>query len=73
MGSRCAHRCNFFKSIEGAQRTRSVQGTIKILMETDLSLYLTPFLANIGQGAQPIIEGAQPNMGGGVSGSPEEI
>ena len=54
------HRCNFSKPIEGAQRVKSAQDTIKILMKSDFSSDLTPFLT---------INGAQPIIGGGGGGS----
>ena len=43
----------------GGQRAKSAQGTIKILMESDFSSNLTPFLTNIG--------GISPSLGGGGS------
>ena len=47
---------NFWKLIEGAERGKDAQGTIKILMDTDSTSYLTHFLHNI--------VGAQLNFGG---------
>ena len=48
--------CNFSKSIGGRQRAKSAQDTIKIMMESDFSSNLTPFLTNIG--------GLNPRLGG---------
>ena len=56
-------RYNFLKSIEDSEG-KSVQATIKILMNSDCSSDLNPFLAII-VGLSRTLEGAQPNIGGG--------
>ena len=55
------HRSNYSKSIGGGgQRAESAQGIIELLMESDFSLYLTPFLANMGGGSAQHWEGSGP-------------
>ena len=57
--------CNFSKSMGGAQRVKSVQSIIKILMKFDFCSDLTHFLTIIGGGGSAMI--------GGGSGTPKEI
>ena len=49
---------------------KSVQGTIKILMESDFPSDLTPFLASI-IGAQPNNQGLSTILGGGAQALPK--
>ena len=57
-------KCSFSNRL-GAQRVKSAQGIIKMLMKSDFSPDLTPLLTIIGGGrAQPIAGGLSPTIGG---------
>ena len=53
-----------FSNRLGAQRVKSSQGTIKILMKSDFSSNLTPFLPLLGGGGlSPRLGGISPRLG----------